>query len=158
LRLTGSNAFAPLYVVPATAAFLNIHPKVSVDLELSDRYVDLIDEGFDLAIRIAETPDSTLKARRLTNLRRVVFASPTYIAKHGRPSRPISPTTGASFARRHAKGRFACSASDPGSGPSGSQVVAGPAARLPRTRRRSRDWELPARRCGKCDRSSIRAS
>jgi len=88
LRLTGSPAFAPLYLVPAVAAFLNIHPKVSVDLELSDRYVDLIDEGFDLAIRIGEMPDSTLKARRLTNLRRVVFASPAYFAKHGRPSRP----------------------------------------------------------------------
>jgi DNA-binding transcriptional LysR family regulator len=88
LRLTASHAFAPLYVVAAIAAFLQIHPKVSVELDLSDRYVDLVDEGFDLAIRIGEMPDSTLKARRLANLRRVVFASPAYFAKHGRPRRP----------------------------------------------------------------------
>ena len=88
LRLTGSSAFAPLYLVPAIAAFLEAHPKVSVELDLSDRYVDLVDEGFDLAIRIGEMPDSTLKARRLANLRRVVFASPKYFATHGRPRRP----------------------------------------------------------------------
>jgi DNA-binding transcriptional LysR family regulator len=68
LRLTGSSAFAPLYLVPAIAAFLEAHPKVSVELDLSDRYVDLVDEGFDLAIRI--------------------FASPKYLATHGRPNRP----------------------------------------------------------------------
>ena len=88
LRVTGPPATALTYVVPAFAAFLAAHPKVSAELELSDRYVDLVEEGFDLAIRMGELPDSTHKSRRLANLRRVVFAAPSYFAKHGRPKRP----------------------------------------------------------------------
>jgi len=88
LRVTGPPATALIYVVPAFAAFLAAHPKVSAELELSDRYVDLVEEGFDLAIRMGELPDSTLKSRRLANLRRVVFAAPSYFARHGRPKRP----------------------------------------------------------------------
>jgi DNA-binding transcriptional LysR family regulator len=55
---------------------------------MSDGYVDLISQGFDLAVRIGELPDSSLKARRLADLRRVVFAAPDYFAKHGRPKVP----------------------------------------------------------------------
>jgi DNA-binding transcriptional LysR family regulator len=88
LRLSGSPAFSPLYLVPAIAAFLAIHPKMSVELNASDRFVDFVEEGFDLAIRIGELPDSALKARRLADLRRVVFAAPSYLAEHGRPRRP----------------------------------------------------------------------
>jgi len=88
LRVTSSTAFAPLYVVPAAGAFLSAHPKVAIELGVSDRYVDLVSEGFDLAVRIGELPDSTLKARRLGDLRRVVFAAPDYFEKHGRPRRP----------------------------------------------------------------------
>jgi len=88
LRVTSSTAFAPLYVVPAAGAFLSAHPKVAIELGVSDRYVDLVSEGFDLAVRIGELPDSTLKARRLADLRRVVFAAPDYFEKHGRPRRP----------------------------------------------------------------------
>jgi DNA-binding transcriptional LysR family regulator len=88
LRVTSSTAFAPLYIVPAVRAFLEAHPGLEIELDLSDRYVDLISEGFDLAIRIGELPDSNLKARRLANLRRVVFAAPNYLAKHARPRRP----------------------------------------------------------------------
>ncbi len=88
LRLTASSAFAPLYVVPAVAAFLAAHPRVEIELEVSDRYVDLIAEGIDVAVRIGALPDSSLKARRLADLRRVCFASPAYLARHGRPRRP----------------------------------------------------------------------
>jgi DNA-binding transcriptional LysR family regulator len=88
LRITCSTVFAPLYVVPAVCAFLQSHPKVDIDLDMSDGYVDLISQGFDLAIRIGELPDSSLKARRLADLRRVVFAAPDYFAKHGRPKVP----------------------------------------------------------------------
>src|SRR5262249_32712976 len=73
LRIPSSTVFAPLYVVPAVCAFLKSHSKVDIELEMSDGYIDLIEQGFDLAIRIGELPDSTLKARRLANLRRVVF-------------------------------------------------------------------------------------
>lgn len=88
LRITCSTAFGPLYVVPAISAFLHAHPKVDIDLDLSDRYVDLVSDGFDLAVRIGEMPDATLKARRLANLRRVIFAAPDYLKDHGRPKRP----------------------------------------------------------------------
>ena len=88
LRIAGSTAFAPLYIVPAVRAFLEAHPKVEIELDLSDGFVDLIGEGFDLAIRIGELPDSSLKARRLANSRRVVFSSPGYFAEYDRPLRP----------------------------------------------------------------------
>jgi DNA-binding transcriptional LysR family regulator len=88
LRVTGSIAFAPLYVVPALPAFLKAHPRVEVELDLSDGYVDLVGEGFDLAVRIGDLPDSSLKARRLADSRRVVFGAPSYFAEHGRPRRP----------------------------------------------------------------------
>jgi len=88
LRVTASTAFTPLYLVPAAAAFLVAYPKVEIELEQSDGYVDLVGEGFDLAIRIGDLPDSNLKARRLADLRRVVFASPDYFAAHGRPRHP----------------------------------------------------------------------
>jgi DNA-binding transcriptional LysR family regulator len=88
LRMTSSTAFGPLYVVPAIRAFLADHPKIDVELELSDGYADLVGQGFDLAIRIGELPDSNLKARSLANLRRVVFAAPSYLAEHGRPRQP----------------------------------------------------------------------
>jgi DNA-binding transcriptional LysR family regulator len=88
LRLSASTAFAPLYIVPALPAFLQAHPRVQIELDLSDGYVDLIGGGFDLAIRIGELPDSSLKARRLASSRRVTFGAPGYFAKHGRPRRP----------------------------------------------------------------------
>jgi DNA-binding transcriptional LysR family regulator len=88
LRIAGSTAFAPLYVVPALQAFLKEHPKVDVELDVSDGYVDLIGDGYDLAVRIGDLPDSTLTARRLANSRHVIFAAPIYFSAHGRPRRP----------------------------------------------------------------------
>jgi DNA-binding transcriptional LysR family regulator len=88
LRITSSTGLGPLHIVPAVREFLELHPKVDVELDLSDGYVDLIDRGFDLAIRTGELPDSSLKARRVANFRRVVFAAPTYFATHGRPEAP----------------------------------------------------------------------
>jgi len=88
LRVTASSAFAPLYLVPAMAAFLDAHPQLEIELDVSDCYVDLVAEGFDLAVRIGAMPDSRLKARRLADLRQVYFAAPDYLAKHGRPRRP----------------------------------------------------------------------
>lgn len=88
LCIAASSAFAPLYIVPVLPAFLKAHPRVEVELDLSDSYVDLIGEGFDLAVRIGELPDSSLKAKPLAHSRRVMFASPSYLAAHGRPRRP----------------------------------------------------------------------
>lgn len=88
LRVTTSTAFGALYLVPIISVFLEDHPKIEFELDLSDQYIDLVAEGFDLAVRIGEMRDSTLKARRLANLRRVVFAAPSYLARHGRPRCP----------------------------------------------------------------------
>jgi DNA-binding transcriptional LysR family regulator len=88
LRISSSSAFAPLYLVPVVAAFLSAHREVEIELELSDAYIDLVERGFDLAVRIGELPDSSLLAKRLADLRRVVFASPGYFKAHGRPKRP----------------------------------------------------------------------
>jgi DNA-binding transcriptional LysR family regulator len=88
LRIAGSTSFAPLHIVPALPEFLARYPAVEIELELSDGFVDLVGAGFDLAIRIGDLPDSGLKARRLANSRRVVFAAPGYLAKHGRPRTP----------------------------------------------------------------------
>jgi DNA-binding transcriptional LysR family regulator len=88
LRITGSTGFAPLYIVPAVRAFLALHPNVDVELDMSDGYVDLVERGFDLAIRAGELPDSSLKTRRLASFRRVVFAAPDYFARRGRPKAP----------------------------------------------------------------------
>ncbi len=88
LRIAGSPVFASVYIVPTLPAFLKDHPKVEVELDLSERYVDLVSESYDLAIRIGDLPDSTLTARRLANSRRVVLAAPSYFSAHGRPRRP----------------------------------------------------------------------
>jgi DNA-binding transcriptional LysR family regulator len=88
LRITGSSAFAPAFVVPAIAAFLQYYPKVEADLDLSDKYVDLAKSGFDLAIRIGGKLDSTLRSKQLAELRSVTFGSPQYLARNGRPTRP----------------------------------------------------------------------
>lgn len=88
LRVGAPTFFAPPYIVPAAAEFMARYPKVELDLRLSGRFADLIEEQLDLAIRIGELRDTDLKAKRLGELRRVFFASPDYLAGHGRPSHP----------------------------------------------------------------------
>lgn len=88
LRISASVLFAPIYLMPVIATFMHRYPKVEIELKLSDRFVDLLEEGIDLAIRIGDLPDSGLRARRLGELRRVVFGSPEYFAQHGRPTHP----------------------------------------------------------------------
>jgi DNA-binding transcriptional LysR family regulator len=88
LRVSGSSMFGAFYLAPAIAAFLEFHPRLDVELDLSDRAVDIINERFDLAIRSGNLPDSSLKARKLIDLRYAVFASPAYLARHSRPRRP----------------------------------------------------------------------
>jgi DNA-binding transcriptional LysR family regulator len=80
--------FGRLHVAPLLPAFLARYPDVSVDLLLVDRVVNLIDEGIDVAVRIAPLADSTLIARRLGQVRRVVCASPAYLKHYGTPRKP----------------------------------------------------------------------
>ena len=88
LRISGPSGFAARHLVPATAAFLNIHPKIEVEVSTYDRYVDLVENNLDLAIHIGPLHDSVAKAKRVSDLRRVFFAAPGYFAKHGRPKHP----------------------------------------------------------------------
>ncbi|WP_262028268.1 LysR family transcriptional regulator [Microvirga sp. Mcv34] len=85
LRLNVPLTFGFRQVVPALTEFSRLYPAVSFDLGLADRFVDLIEEGWDLAIRIGRLKDSSLVARRLAACRTVVCASPAYLKGHGTP-------------------------------------------------------------------------
>jgi DNA-binding transcriptional LysR family regulator len=89
LRVNAPVSFGVRHLAPAISDFMARHPELSVDIDLVDRYIDLIEEGYDLALRIAsELPDSSLIARRITNNEMVVCASPAYWNRRGRPARP----------------------------------------------------------------------
>jgi DNA-binding transcriptional LysR family regulator len=88
LRIAAPVQFAAAFVVPAVAQFMQRYPRLSVDLKVSDQAVDVVGENVDLALRIRDLPDSSLKARRLGQLRTVVYGAPGYFARHGRPRRP----------------------------------------------------------------------
>jgi DNA-binding transcriptional LysR family regulator len=88
LRLTAPRAFGRRHVTPVVAAFLDQHPAVRVELVLSDRLRDLVEEGLDAAVRIGRLADSSLVVRRVGEVRRVLVASPAYLARRGAPERP----------------------------------------------------------------------
>ena len=88
LRINTPMSFGILHIAPALADFLALYPELSVDMNLDDRKVDLIEEGFDLAVRISDLPDSSLVARRLASCRHVVCAAPEYLQRHGIPQTP----------------------------------------------------------------------
>ena len=88
LRINSPMSFGILHIAPALPEFLAQHPEVSVEMNLDDRVVDVIEEGFDVSIRIAEMPDSSLIARRLAACRHVIVAAPAYLEKHGTPRTP----------------------------------------------------------------------
>lgn len=90
LRVNAPMSFGILRLGPALGEFLGLHPELSVDLTLNDRYVDVVEEGFDVAIRIGELTDSSLIARKLAASRRVVCAAPDYFARHGVPKTPAN--------------------------------------------------------------------
>ncbi len=72
-------------LAPLWSDFMAANPKVTLDVTLTDRFVDLVEEGFDLAVRIGRLPDSALISRQLTTMRMVLCASPKYLKKHGHP-------------------------------------------------------------------------
>ena len=88
LRVNAPVSFGILYLAPVWAAFKARHPQVSFDVTLSDRVVDIVEEGFDLAIRITQLQNSSLISRRLASTRMVLCASPTYLARQGTPVHP----------------------------------------------------------------------
>lgn len=88
LRISAPITFGSCVIAPLAATFQQLYPLVRVELELSNRNVNLIDEGFDLAIRIGELGDADLIAKPLTLYRMVICASPGYLAQYGRPETP----------------------------------------------------------------------
>lgn len=81
-------SFGLMHLAPLWPAFMAAHPKVTLDVTLADRLVDLVDEGYDLAVRIARLPTSSLICRKLTSTRLVLCASPQYLRDHGTPAHP----------------------------------------------------------------------
>jgi DNA-binding transcriptional LysR family regulator len=88
VKLAAPLSFGVRWVAPLLPAFFRRYPDISVDLHLTDAQTDLIGDGFDAALRIAVLEDSSLVARLIAPVRRFVVASPTYIARHGRPQHP----------------------------------------------------------------------
>jgi DNA-binding transcriptional LysR family regulator len=88
LRVTMPSSLGRQHISPLIAAFLRAYPGVTVELRMTDQIVHLVDEGIDLAIRIGALKDSTLVARKLASNRRVLCASPAYLAAHGTPRHP----------------------------------------------------------------------
>lgn len=88
LKVNAPLTFGNLHLASVWGGFLERHPGLVIDLTLSDRIVDLVEERCDLAIRIGRLPDSTLVSRKLSSTRMVLCASPDYLVRHGEPKRP----------------------------------------------------------------------
>lgn len=120
LRINAPVTFGQLALPEAIVAFVSEYPDVRVELSLADQYVDLIEGGYDLAVRIGDLPDSTLKARKVGATRLQVFAHRDYLEKHGTPLKPQDLRRHNCLVYHHMRGgpnewRF--------EGPSGSETV-----------------------------------
>ncbi|MBI5938408.1 MAG: LysR family transcriptional regulator [Betaproteobacteria bacterium] len=87
LRISVSTAFGSHHVAPLLPEFLARYPELEIDLVLVDRHVDLAEEGFDVVLRLTDSPQPTLAARKLADLRFVLCAAPSYLAAHGKLNR-----------------------------------------------------------------------
>jgi len=88
LKVNATNAFGQFHIQPLIPKFLEQHPDLRIQLTLSDSLVNLVEEEVDVAIRIADMPDSTLIAKKITSVQRAVAAAPSYIKKFGVPKSP----------------------------------------------------------------------
>ena len=88
LRLTAPAGFGRRHVAPLVPLFHELHPEVTISLNLSDRVIDLAGEGYDCAVRVGDLPDSSLISVRLADNRRLCVAAPRYLQRHGRPEHP----------------------------------------------------------------------
>lgn len=107
LKLNVPVVFGRRYIVPNMPEFLALYPDVSIELNVTDHYVDLIEEGADLAIRIGGTSQLSFVARKLATMHRVLCASPAYLEKHGEPKHPNDLATHNCLRYRHRPGEVA---------------------------------------------------
>jgi DNA-binding transcriptional LysR family regulator len=89
IRVNAPLTFGVLQLAPLWGRFCDQNPKVSLDVTLTDRVVDLVEEGYDVAVRISALPNSTLVSRKLASTRLLLCASDTYLKKHGIPRHPV---------------------------------------------------------------------
>jgi DNA-binding transcriptional LysR family regulator len=97
VRIAAPLTFGVKHLGPVLADFLAQHPAIRIDLRLSDAFVDIVGDGIDIALRIAELPDSTLRARRLGPVTGHIVGAPAYFEKHGRPRHPADLASHACF-------------------------------------------------------------
>lgn len=88
IRIAAPMSFGISHLAPAIPPFMALHPEVTLDLHFSDELIDVVAQGFDLALRISSLPDSSLLARRLCTVRLLLVGSPAYFERHGRPVHP----------------------------------------------------------------------
>lgn len=88
LRMNVPFSYGVMHLAPLWPVFMHRHPEVLLDITLSDRVADLVDEGFDLAVRIGKLPSSSLVSRRLASMRLKLCAAPAYLKTHGQPGTP----------------------------------------------------------------------
>ncbi|MFC3580643.1 LysR family transcriptional regulator [Sphingomonas hylomeconis] len=139
VRLTAPMTLGLLHVAPLIAEFLALHPGIEIDLNLTDGKVDIVAEGFDVALRIADLPDSSLRSRRLGPVTAHIVAAPSYLQLHGRPTHPAQLGERPCFAYTNVTGpwRF--------HGPDGGEAAVRPTGPLSAN---SGDALLPALRAG----------
>lgn len=89
VRITAPGGFGRRHVAPLLPQFLALHPEVSLSLNLSDRIIDMVNEGYDCAVRVGDMPDSSLISVRLADNRRRCVAAPAYLARAGTPQQPL---------------------------------------------------------------------
>ncbi len=88
VRMTAAGEYAEQFVAPAVAEFVTMYPEVSIELDSSMHVVDIVEQGFDIAVRMSALSDSSLIARKVEPRRLMVCASPSYLQQHGRPNSP----------------------------------------------------------------------
>ena len=88
IRIAAPMSFGIGHLAPALPAFMALHPEVTLDLHFSDELIDVVAQGFDLALRISSLPDSSLLARRLCGVRILLVGAPAYFERQGRPAHP----------------------------------------------------------------------
>lgn len=106
VRIAAPITFGIRFVAGAIAELLVEHPGIQIDLRLSDARVDIVADGFDIALRIADLPDSSLRARRLAPIKARVVAAPSYLERHGTPRHPADLAHHACFLYANAIGAW----------------------------------------------------